>query len=102
MFCGSCIHDNTLSTALMELGCDVQLIPLCTPIRTDEENVSLDKVFLGGINVFLQHNVPVFRYLPSFLDGWLNRPSLIDRIASRSTRTNPQQLGPMTVSMLQG
>ena len=96
------MHDNTLSTALIELGCDVQLIPLYTPIRTDEENVSLDKVFLGGINVFLQQNVPVFRYLPSFLDGWLNRPSLIDRIASWSMGTNPQQLGPLTVSMLQG
>lgn len=102
MFCGSCMHDNTLSTALIQLGCDVQLIPLYTPIRTDEKNVSLNKVFLGGINIFLQQNIPVFRYLPSFLDDWLNRPSLIDRVSTWSMRTNPQQLGLLTVSMLRG
>ena len=102
MFCGSCMHDNTLSAALIELGCNVQLIPLYTPIRTDEKNVSIDRVFFGGINVFLQQKLPLFRYLPSFLDGWLNHPHLIDRIASWSMATNPQQLGPMTVSMLRG
>ena len=102
MFCGSCMHDNTLSAALMDLGCDVQLIPLYTPIRTDENNVSIDRVFFGGINVFLQQKVPLFRYLPSFLDGWLNRPHLVDRVVSWSIGTNPQQLGPMTLSMLRG
>ena len=77
MFCGSCMHDNTLSAALIDLGCNVQLIPLYTPIRTDEKDVSIDRVFFGGINVFLQQKVPLFRYLPSFLDGWLNRPNLM-------------------------
>ena len=32
----------------------MQLIPLYTPIRTDEEDVSIDRVFYGGINVYLQ------------------------------------------------
>ena len=44
MFYGSCMHDNTLASALMRLGVDVLLIPTYTPIRTDEENVSLDDV----------------------------------------------------------
>ena len=49
MFCGSCMHDNTLASALMRLGVDVLLIPTYTPIRTDEESVSLDQVFFGVI-----------------------------------------------------
>ena len=28
MICGSCLHDNTLARALIELGHDVQLVPL--------------------------------------------------------------------------
>ena len=102
MFCGSCMHDNTLSSALIDLGHDVQLIPLYTPIRTDEQNVSINKVFLGGINVFLQQKVAFFRRLPPLLDGWLNHPWIIDRVASRGIHTSPQELGSITVSMLRG
>ena len=36
MYCGSCLHDNTLARALIELGHEVSLIPTYTPIRTDE------------------------------------------------------------------
>src|SRR5262245_56341855 len=83
MYCGSCMRDNTLAVALTKLGCDVVLIPTYTPIRTDEENVSIDEVFFGGINVYLQHHVPLFRYLPRVLDRWLNRPWLINFFAKR-------------------
>ena len=41
MFCGSCMRDNTLAAALSKLDCDPWLIPLYTPIRTDEANVSV-------------------------------------------------------------
>ena len=64
MYCGSCMHDNTLARALSKFGIDVVLVPTYTPIRTDEENVSLNQVFFGGINVYLQQTVPLFRYLP--------------------------------------
>jgi hypothetical protein len=40
MFCGSCLHDNTLVAALRGLGHDALLIPTYTPIRTDEVDVS--------------------------------------------------------------
>ena len=64
MYCGSCMHDNTLASAMTRLGVDVQLIPTYTPIRTDEEDVSIDQIFFGGINVFLQQRVPLFRRTP--------------------------------------
>jgi glycosyltransferase involved in cell wall biosynthesis len=102
MFCGSCMHDNTMAAALTALGCDVVLVPLYTPIRTDETNVSSDQVFFGGINVFLQQRVPLFRYLPGVFDRWLDRPWLLNRLASRSIRVAAEQLGDLTVSMLRG
>jgi hypothetical protein len=40
MFCGSCMHDNTLAGALMAAGHEVSLIPTYTPIRVDERDVS--------------------------------------------------------------
>ena len=49
MYCGSCIHDNTLASALLTKDVDIALIPTYTPIRTDEHDVSLDHVFFGGI-----------------------------------------------------
>ena len=102
MYCGSCLHDNTLARALHRMGVDVQLIPTYTPIRTDEEDATIDRVFFGGLNVFLQQKIFLFRYLPGVLDRWLDRPGLIRWITSRAMETSPQQLGALAVSMLQG
>ena len=40
MYCGSCLRDNALAAELMARGHDVLLLPVYTPTRTDEENVS--------------------------------------------------------------
>jgi glycosyltransferase involved in cell wall biosynthesis len=102
MFCGSCMRDNTLAAALGKLGCDVQLIPLYTPIRTDEDNVSIDRVFFGGINVYLQQNLPLFRYLPGFLVRWLDHPRLIDGVSRIGIPTSGRKLGGLALSVLRG
>ena len=77
MYCGSCLQDNALAAALCRMGVDVQLIPTYTPIRTDERDVSLDRVFLGGINVFLQQKSPLFRRIPRGLARLLDHPRLL-------------------------
>lgn len=102
MYCGSCMHDNTLASALTRLGVDVQLIPTYTPIRTDEEDVSIDQVFFGGINVFLEQQVPGYRFLPGVARSWLDRPSLIRWATKRASSMSPKSLGALTVSMLRG
>ena len=102
MFCGSCIRDNALAAALMRLGIDVQLVPTYTPIRTDERNVSIDRLFLGGINVYLQQKFPFFRHLPRLLDRPLNSRWLVERVSSRGIETDAAQLGELTLSMLRG
>ncbi|MEX0711627.1 MAG: glycosyltransferase family 4 protein [Pirellulales bacterium] len=102
MFCGSCMRDNTLAAELIRLGCDVQLVPLYTPIRTDEEDVSVDRVFFGGVNVYLQQKVPWLGRLPGFVLGWLDHPWLIRRVSSWGIQTSGRQLGGLAVSVLKG
>ena len=68
MYCGSCLRDNTLAAELLARGHEVTLIPTYTPTRTDETNVSRKRVFLGGINVYLQQHVALLRRTPWFLD----------------------------------
>jgi glycosyltransferase involved in cell wall biosynthesis len=102
MYCGSCLHDNTLAAALLALGEDVILIPTYTPLKTDEPNVSINRIFFGGINVYLQQKSSLFRRTPWWLDRFLDSPSLLDRLSRMAGSVDPTQLGDMTVSMLRG
>jgi glycosyltransferase involved in cell wall biosynthesis len=104
MFCGSCLRDNSLALALRRRGCQLILVPTYTPIRTDEDDASTGRVFFGGINVYLQQKSAVFRYLPGFLDRWLDHPRLIGWAAGRAGTlgTNAAELGALAVSMLRG
>jgi glycosyltransferase involved in cell wall biosynthesis len=102
MYCGSCIHDNTLARALIRKGVEVALLPTYTPIRTDEEDVSQDRVFFGGINVYLQHKSAFFRHTPWILDRLLDRPSLLNSLGRFAGSTTPEDLGGLTVTMLEG
>jgi glycosyltransferase involved in cell wall biosynthesis len=102
MYCGSCIKDNTLVSALTRLGHDALLIPTYTPIRTDEDDVSQGRVFFGGINVFLQQKSGLFRHTPWLFDRLLDFPRLLRWVSRFAIRTRPDQLGDMTISMLLG
>jgi len=102
MYCGSCMKDNTLVSALTRLGHDALLIPTYTPIRTDEEDVSQGRVFFGGINVFLQQKAGLFRYTPGLLDRLLDFPRLLRWVSRFAVKTRADQLGDLTISVLQG
>lgn len=102
MYCGSCLHDNTLAAALRAQGHDVVLLPLYTPTLTDEDNQSEERVFFGGISVYLQQKLPLFRRTPAFLDKLLDHPALIKAAASGAISNDPRLLGDLTVSMLRG
>jgi glycosyltransferase involved in cell wall biosynthesis len=102
MYCGSCLHDNTLARSLTGLGVDIQLVPLYTPIRTDEHDVSVDRLFLGGVNVYLQQKMALFRHLPSAWDRILNHPRLVRILTSLNAQASDTALGQLAVSVLQG
>ena len=102
MYCGSCLRDNSLATELMSRGHRVTLLPVYTPTLTDEKNVSYEKVFFGGISVYLEQYLPLFRHSPKWLDRvWDSKP-LLELASRRSISTSPKMLGEMTVSMLKG
>lgn len=102
MYCGSCLRDNALATELMARGHDVVLLPVYTPTRTDEENVSDSHVFFSGISVYLEQNFPLFRKTPAILDFIWDTPAVIRAATGRGVSVDPEFLGDMTISMLRG
>jgi len=102
MYCGSCMRDNALAAELMAQGHDVILTPFYTPTLTDEPNVSQEKVFFGGISVYLQQRLGLFRKTPWALDRVWDSPFLLKQAARRQIPTSPQFLGEFTVSVLEG
>jgi glycosyltransferase involved in cell wall biosynthesis len=102
MYCGSCSRDNGLAVELLSRGHDVTLVPLYTPTTTDETNVSRDRVLFGGISIYLQQYLALFRRTPRFLDRLWDSPAVIGAFASRSLSTDPKLLGDLTISMLEG
>ena len=104
--CGSCLHDNALVRGLRARGCDAILVPAYVPTTTDEDNVAIDRIVMGGVNVWLEEHVPLFRQMPRFLDSILGR--LLDSrwllvwLSSRTGSTRPADLGPLTASTLAG
>ena len=103
MYCGSCFRDNALAAELLKRGHDAHLVPVYTPTRTDEPNVSERRVLFGGISVYLQQSWPLFRRLPRFLDRVWDAPGVIGAFANRSvSSTDPKLLGELTVATLEG
>ena len=102
MFCGSCMQDNTLVRALRTAGADAVLLPTYTPVRVDEENVSSHRVFLGGINVWLDSKLPGWARLPRIFKRWLDLPGVVRLLSRFGSSTQAADLGPLTVDMLLG
>jgi glycosyltransferase involved in cell wall biosynthesis len=102
MYCGSCLRDNALAAGLLDRGHDVVLTPVYTPTTTDEKNVSAGKVLFGGISVYLEQHVPLFRHTPALLDRMWDSTAALKLASKRQIKVDPRVLGEMTVSMLKG
>jgi glycosyltransferase involved in cell wall biosynthesis len=102
MYCGSCLRDNALASALLDRGHDVVLAPVYTPTTTDERNVSQSRVLFGGISVYLEQHVPFFRHTPALLDRIWDSTAVLKLASKRQIKVDPSVLGGMTVSMLKG
>ncbi len=100
--CGSCLHDNALVRSLRDRGLDAMLVPAYVPTTTDEENVAERRIVLGGLNVWLQHHAAVFRHTPAWFDRLLDSRGLLEWLSRRTGSTRPSDLGPLTVSSLEG
>jgi glycosyltransferase involved in cell wall biosynthesis len=102
MYCGSCFRDNALAAELVARGHDVTLMPVYTPTRTDETNVSRHNVLFGGISVYLQQHSALFRRTPRFIDRLWDSPRVIAAFTGRGVSTDARLLGDLTISMLEG
>lgn len=102
MYCGSCMRDNTLAAALQRLGHDCVLLSTYTPIRTDEADVSTGRVFLGGINVYLEQKYRSLRRIPAWLGRLLSQRWLLRWVSRFALETKAEDLVDLTLSMLRG
>ena len=103
MFCGNCFRDNALVAALRGKGHDVLMVPLYLPLTLDEENQSAGvPIFFNGVNVYLGQSSPFYRRAP----GWIRRIVGSERVlkwaANRAGKTRAEDVGDLTVSMLNG
>ncbi|MCP4202572.1 MAG: glycosyltransferase family 4 protein [bacterium] len=102
MYCGSCIHDNTVAAQLQKFGHEVALLPTYTPIRTDEASVSGKRVFYGAVGVYLEQKSEFFRTRHAAIDWLLNRPFLLNLAAKFGGSTDARELGELALGVLQG
>jgi glycosyltransferase involved in cell wall biosynthesis len=102
MYCGSCLRDNALASELLRQGHDVTLLPLYTPPLTDEPSVSSEKIFFGGISVYLEQHSAFFRRTPRWLDKLWDSRAALKAASKRSIAVNPDALSALTLSILKG
>lgn len=103
MYCGACARDVNLVRGLSARGHDVEVIALYTPLRADEESpLSSAPIFYGGINVYLQQISSIFRHTPGLLKKVLDTRRLLNYVSRFAIRTRAEDLGPMTISVLEG
>jgi glycosyltransferase involved in cell wall biosynthesis len=103
MFCGSCLRDNALVSALRQMGHAVVMAPMYLPLTLDEDDQSAGApIFFSGINVFLDQQSALFRQSPAWLHRLLAAPSLLRLAAGAAGKTRAEDLGELTISMLRG
>ncbi len=102
-YCQNCLRDGQMVRALRRAGHEVTVVPLYLPVLLDSEGLSsTDGVFFGGVNVYLQQRMGLFRKTPRWLDKLFDSAWLLRKAASQEGSTSAAELGPMTYSMLQG
>lgn len=101
-YCGCCIRDNALVIEWRRQGHEALMVPLYLPFVTDEIDAEHSEIFMGGINVYLQHVSGLFRKTPRWIDRWFDSPSLLRWSARKAEMTVPSELGDMTLSTLRG
>jgi len=97
------MRDNALARELHRCGHEVVIVPMYLPLILDEselEGLAGVPVFFGGINVYLQQKVPLFRRAPAFVERWLNARGLLRWAARHSHMTSARDHGEMTLEML--
>lgn len=103
MYCGGCLRDNALVTALRHMGHDALMVPLYLPLTLDEQDQSANTpIFFGGINVYLEQQSAWYRRAPAWLHRLFGSRAILGWIGRRMAGTRAADLGDLTLSMLRG
>lgn len=102
-YCENCLRDTALLSALRRAGHDVLMVPLyLPPVRESDLDLPASPVFYGGVNVYLQQKLSLFRRTPRWIDRWFDRPGLLRWAGRKSGMTSARDLGQTTLSVLRG
>jgi glycosyltransferase involved in cell wall biosynthesis len=97
-YCENCLRDLDMVQAMQARGLDVVMVPLYLPIRGAGDT----PIFFGGVNVYLQQKLPMFRKTPRWVDRWFDSRGLLRWAGRKAGMTSARDLGETTLSMLQG
>jgi len=103
-YCENCLRDAAMVLAMRKLGHDAASVPLYLPMMTDaaaDERLR-DKVFFGGINVYLQQKLRLFRHTPRWLDKLFDSPRLLRWAGKKAGMTSASDVAETLLSMLRG
>ncbi|MHC4553104.1 MAG: glycosyltransferase family 4 protein [Planctomycetota bacterium] len=102
-YCENCLRDLAMVKAFQRAGHEMTLVPMYLPIKMDAEvAAAAAPLFMGGLNVYLQQKMGLFRKTPRWLDKYLDNPKLLKKLGKMSGMTTARELGAATVSMLEG
>ncbi|MBW8015438.1 MAG: glycosyltransferase family 4 protein [Planctomycetes bacterium] len=101
-YCENCLRDGALVRAMGKIGHDIVLVPMYLPTGIGSTAGGTERVFYGGINVYLQQKLGLFRHTPRWLDRLFDSPRLLGWAASRASMTSSADLADTTISMLKG
>ena len=97
--CGACLRDDALLAGLRsEFGHEVIAVPLYLPMVLEESEVEYGPLFLGGVNLFLQEKLGVFRATPAWFDRLLDSRGLLRFASGFAGMTRAEDLGALTLS----
>ena len=72
-YCENCLRDLELVRAFQKAGHDITMVPMYLPIDPGSQPFpNQAPIFFGGINVYLQQKLGLFRKTPRFLDRCLD------------------------------
>lgn len=102
-YCENCLRDQALVKTLRSQGHDVVMVPLYLPLQNESQEILTEvPIFFGGVNVYLQQKLGLFRKTPRWLDKPFDNRTLLAWASRKASMTTARDLGETTLSMLKG
>ncbi len=101
-YCENCIRDAMLLREFHKLGYEAIALPMYLPGGANLEAAEKGPMFFGGVNVWLQQHLGLFRKTPRWLDRWFDSSGLLKLVSRMAGMTSAEELGQTTISMLKG